>query len=177
MATWGTGISLKGSPGSKIYFGTGTPTDATSTVQGDAFFATDTQLFYQRGASSWGTGTLLRGAMGLTGVSGASFYSGPGVPDSSVNGNDGDLYLDLANGEIYKHVNGAWADQSYSILGPVGPQGPQGNQGATIRGTQTYTGSGAPSSNLSSFTPTAVAGDLYYDIGTTGGPYFYVLGS
>lgn len=170
MATWGTGVSLKGIDGSKIFFITGTPTDAgTSSRAGDVAFATDTNLIYQRGADGWpADGTSLRGAMGLTGVNGASFYSGPNAPDASVSGNDGDLFLAMGTGEIFKHANGAWEDQGYSILGAKGSDGAAG-----ARGSINYFGHGAPPSDLSTLSPAPQSGDVYYDL--DGGPTIYPL--
>jgi hypothetical protein len=175
----GSPISLKGPagspgvagvPGSKIYFVTAAPTDTNaSSVPGDVAFNTATNLLYQRTSTGWPTsGSLLQGGMGVTGVSGASFYSGPAAPTASApaNPNNGDLYLDLANGEIYKFVNGAWSDQGYSIIGPPGQVGSPG-----IRGSQIYSGSG--SFVASNFTnPSPAAGDLYLD---TSGPTLYVI--
>lgn len=184
-ATWGQGLVLKGTRGSLFSITNGLPTDANATnLPGDFALDSTTQLLYTRGASGWPTsgGVLLRGAMGVTGVSGASFYSGPGAPTASspANPNNGDLFLDLANGEIYKFVNGSWTDQGYSIQGPQGIQGPPGVAGAATRGSQIFSGSGAPSSNLASFSngsvTGAVSGDLYLDTTTAPAPTLYILG-
>lgn len=176
----GSAISLKGpageqgasgADGSRIYFITGTPTDTNASAKdGDVAFATDTNLLYQRTNGAWPTqGTLLRGGMGLTGVNGASFFSGPNPPDASVTGSDGDLFLALTTGEIFKHVNGAWADQGYSIMGPAGAAGAPGAPGQ--RGTQIYTGAG---DFVASNYPDAQPSDLYID---TNGPTLYVIQS
>lgn len=133
--SFGSAVSLKGpkgdpgQAGSQIYQAAGTPS-STLGVSGDYFFATDTYTLYQKDDSGWpDAGTVLRGAkgdMGVTGVTGASFLSGAGNPSTvtfPTPPNDGDLYLDLAAGEIYKHVAGSWADQGYSIKGPAGADG------------------------------------------------------
>lgn len=185
MAIWGQGISLRGprgEDGSKIYFITGTPTDENaSAIEGSVAFDTDSQMLYQRGAEGWpAEGTLLRGATGLTGVNGASFISGPGTPDGTVTGADGDLFLALDTGEIFKHVDGAWADQSYSIKGPVGSVGPVGPAGeAGIRGTQVYTAVGEPPADLATLNPPAQAGDIFYNVDPSNpeAPVMYVLGA
>jgi hypothetical protein len=150
--SWQATANLRGPAGSQIYFGNGSPA-ATLGLVGDCFFATDTFYFYQRTASGWpSTGAYLRGGMGITGVNGASFYSGSGAPTMAAN--NGDLYVNLAPatsggaGEVYKYVSGAWADQGYSIQGPAG-----------LRGTQIYNGSGAPDS---SNTPSDAATNDYY---------------
>lgn len=152
--SWQATANLRGPAGTQIYSGTGTPA-STLGLTGDYFFATDTYYLYQRTASGWpSTGVLLRGGMGITGVNGASFYSGNGVPTMSAN--NGDLYVNLqpatsgGAGEVYKYVSGAWTDQGYSLQGPAG-----------LRGTQIYDGQGAPTS---SNTPSsAAAGDYYLD--------------
>lgn len=144
--SWQATANLRGPAGSQIYFGTGTAADSLG-LTGDCFFATDTYYFYQRTASGWPTsGVYLRGGMGITGVNGASFYSGSGVPTMAAN--NGDLYVNLSGGEIFKYTSGAWADQGYSIIGPAG-----------LRGTQIYNGSGAPNS---SNTPSDAAANDYY---------------
>ncbi|RYF08876.1 MAG: hypothetical protein EOO40_07665 [Deltaproteobacteria bacterium] len=136
--SWGTGTSLKGPAGSQIYFGTGTPA-ANLGVAGDCFFATDTFFFYQKTSTGWpASGTLLRGGMGITGMNGATFYSGAAAPTSSspASPSKGDLYLMLTTGEIYRYDGSAWSDQGYSIKGPPGQ-----------RGTVTSSGAGAPTSS------------------------------
>lgn len=166
--TFGSAVSLKGpqgSPGSQIYFGSGTP-DANLGVAGDVFFASDSNLLYQKTASGWpADGTLLRGATGFTGVNGTNFISGHGEPTDA--GNDGDLYIDLAAGEIYKSQGGAWSDQGYSLKGPQGEQGVQG-----VRGSQIYVGHGAP--DMANY-PNADLGDLYFDQDT--GNMYAITGS
>lgn len=166
--TFGSAVSLKGpqgSPGSQIYFGSGTP-DANLGVAGDVFFASDSNLLYQKTASGWpADGTLLRGAMGLTGIDGASFISGVGAP--TMDANDGDLYLDLGAGEIFKREAGAWADQGHTLKGPQGEQGQQG-----MRGSQIYVGHGAP--DIANY-PGAGLNDLYFDQDT--GNMYAITGS
>lgn len=182
---FGSGVSLKGpkgdpgtagAAGTQIYQATGLP-DSTLGVAGDYYLATDTGVLYQKTASGWpSSGTMLRGAkgdMGVTGVSGASFLSGSGNPSGitfPTAPNNGDLYLDLAAGEIYKYADGAWADQGYSIKGPAGQAGQNGQDG--LRGSQIYTGTGAP--NIANY-PSAAAGDMYFD--TSSGNYYVVQAS
>lgn len=155
--SFGNAVSLKGpqgAAGSQLYFGNGTP-DSALGVAGDAFFAQDTSYIYQKTASGWpATGTLLRGAMGVTGVDGASLYAGPGAPSTYTFAQapkDGDFYFDLVAGEVYVHQSGAWVDEGYSIKGPQG-----------VRGSRIAVGSGAPSSVPAD----AMAGDLYLDQST-----------
>lgn len=177
MATWGTGISLKGVPGSRIFFITGTPTDTNASArQYDCAFATDTYMFYQRTSSGWpSTGTLLQGPMGINGVDG-SFFTGTGAPADSLGAGVNAIYFS-STGEVYTRAKGAsWVDTNQNFTGPAGPMGPAGAAGSSVRGTQTYTGNGAPSSDLTTFSPgPAMKGDLYYDL--SAGPTLYVLGN
>lgn len=55
------------------------------------------------------------------------WYSGSGNPDNSI-GYEGDFYVDLLNGAIYKKGTEYW-NKEMSIVGPVGPQGIQGIPG------------------------------------------------
>lgn len=56
------------------------------------------------------------------------WYSGNGTPNTTI-GQDGDFYVDLYNGAIYKKVGDIWVFQM-SIVGPAGPQGEKGIPGA-----------------------------------------------
>lgn len=55
------------------------------------------------------------------------WYSGNGLPDKQV-GLEGDFYVDLVNGSIYKKNKESWVYQ-FSTVGPEGKQGIQGNPG------------------------------------------------
>lgn len=52
------------------------------------------------------------------------WYSGNGNPDNQV-GKEGDFYVDLVNGGIYKKVQGYWVLQ-FSTIGPSGLPGEDG---------------------------------------------------
>ena len=69
------------------------------------------------------------------------WYSGNGVPDNQM-GEDGDFYVDLYNGAIYKKNTEYWEFQfstvgpkgakgDIGVPGPTGPQGPKGPKGDT----------------------------------------------
>ena len=66
---------------------------------------------------------------------GGGNLSGNGVPANSL-GNNGDLYVDLLTGDLYKKYNNQWAE------GGTGPQGPQGIQG--VKGDQGDPGETGP---------------------------------
>lgn len=154
MATnpWGAGINLvgnTGTPGSQIYFGTGTPPSTTG-IAGDVFFATDTSYIYQKTSSGWpSTGKLLMGAAGLMGSNGSSFHASASNPQST-DGANGDFWVNWTTGEAFgPKASGSWPDTGYSIKGPTGATGAQG--------VNLLNGSGAPASSLGNI------GDAYID--------------
>lgn len=57
------------------------------------------------------------------------WYSGNGAPDNQI-GWEGDFYVDLVNGSIYKKDKEYWVYQ-FSTVGPKGDQGIQGVPGPT----------------------------------------------
>lgn len=71
-----------------------------------------------------------RGATGAPGVAGATWTTGSTAPSSTTGQQDGDLFLDLANGEVYEDVGGAWVAQG-SLQGHAGPPGVPGTAGPT----------------------------------------------
>ena len=76
---------------------------------------------------------------------GAKFYTGAGAPANTL-GNDGDVYINTAGGDVYNKVNGAWTPVM-NIKGPPGSAA-----------SKLLKGSGAPSSALGN------DGDMYIDI-------------
>lgn len=69
------------------------------------------------------------GAKGDAGEDGASVLSGSGIPAEAL-GSNGDTYLDVATGDIYKKTDGAWA-KTGSIKGSTGETGAKGDKGDT----------------------------------------------
>lgn len=89
------------------------------------------------------------GPTGATGAAGSTWYEGAGAP--STTHNNGDLYLNLTNGDVYKQTSGSWGSPVGNIEGPTGPTGPSG---------PTYsagTGLTLTSTTFSLTTPVAVA--------------------
>jgi len=72
--------------------------------------------------------TGAQGPQGPAGASGGVWFTGSGTP-SAATGNNGDLYLNTANGDVYQKVSGAWTFEA-NISGPAGPQGATGSTGA-----------------------------------------------
>lgn len=181
MATWGMGISLKGAAGqagSQIFFITGAPTDSNASARpGDVAFATDSNLLYQRGTSGWpSNGTLLKGGMGVHGTN-SQLYVQSGAPADSLGLGDDGIYVRSDTGDLYSRdsADSTWTKSTYSLRGPAGADGAKGADG--LRGSQQYFGSGAPSSDLSTFSPPAMARDTYTSLGGATDPTLYVLGS
>jgi hypothetical protein len=56
-----------------------------------------------------------------------AWRQGSGAPSSGL-GNNGDVYVDTASGDLYTKTAGAWST-STNIKGPQGPQGTTGNDG------------------------------------------------
>ena len=54
---------------------------------------------------------------------------GTGAPSGGT-GEDGDLYINDANGDVYKKVTGAWGSALFNITGPAGADGEDGAPGA-----------------------------------------------
>ena len=114
------------------------------------------------------------GPQGIQGPEGSSVNVGTGSPASTF-GNDGDVYIDDSNGDLYSKSSGSWTldgnitgpQGQQGIQGPEGPEGPQGIQGIEgpvgpqgpqgLQGTSIRSGSGAPASSLGN------DGDIYVD--------------
>jgi len=69
------------------------------------------------------------GTNGESGAPGSQIYVGSGAP-STAQGLDGDLYLNSATGDVYKHAAGSWGSPAANIKGPQGIQGQAGATGA-----------------------------------------------
>jgi hypothetical protein len=164
-----------GEDGSVIYAGSGAP--ATSIGKdGDYYLDKSTgNLYGPKTANAWGTPLALRSGSGGTGTQGPQGPSGPqgaqgakGNPGSQILngsgapaaglGNSGDYYLDKTGYFLYgpKTANG-WGTPVL-LRGAQGPQGPAGPAG--IPGSQIFSGTGAPASNL------GINGDFYLDKNT-----------
>jgi hypothetical protein len=165
--SYGSPISLKGikgDAGGLIYQGD-LPPEQSFGKTGDAYIAASNQTFYVKTEDGWpSNGILLKGDIGMKGLNASLFVTQGSPADVALNTvpNEGDVGIDKTTGEIYEYRGGSWVDDGYSFKGPAGADGK--------RGTQTYTGQGAP--DLSQY-PDAQAGDLYYDLAA--GPDLYVI--
>ena len=153
-----------GAPGSVWYTGSGLPSNSLG-IDGDYYLNTQSSNVYFKSSGTYSLVANIKGATGATGAAGATWRSGSGAPSDSL-GVDGDLYLNIANGDVYVRSSGM-----YSVVTNI--KGPTGFTGAT--GATWYSGSGAPSNGL------GVDGDLYLRTDTsdvylkTSGTYSIIL--
>jgi hypothetical protein len=94
---------------------------------------------YKKTGAGWGSALFnTKGATGANGTNGALWYSGVGVPSTSL-GAINDYYLKSDDGIVYKKTGAStWASQLFSLKGATGaastvagPQGPAGTKGDT----------------------------------------------
>ena len=161
--TWSKGSNLKGpkgdtgaqgtkgADGKSILTGTGAPANGLGT-NGDAYVDTATGDLYTKANGTWSKASNLKGPKGDTGAQGAkgdkgdkgdkgadgkSVLTGTTTP-SNNEGNDGDVYVDTATGDLYTKEIGVWI-KSGSLKGPKGDKGDKGdsaNQNGGTNGNQ-----------------------------------------
>ncbi len=102
-----------------------------------------------------------------TGGLGAQIYTGEGAASSEL-GNNGDLYIEIATGQVYKKITGEWADQGFSIKGDDGTDGTDGTDG-----DDGDTGPAGPANTVFSATD---ASTITFNIDTDGGMQSVTLG-
>lgn len=124
-------VGIDGEDGRTVLNGTTVP-DGGIGVDGDFYLRTTNYVIYgPKLGGDWGSGVSLvgppgadgaDGADGLDGVDGQSLLNGDGAPSGAL-GNDGDMYLDYTNYDIYgPKTAGAWGSGT-SLLGTVGSDG------------------------------------------------------
>lgn len=77
-----------------------------------------------------------KGADGKDGINGSQILSGANAPSNST-GSNGDYYINITNGYLYKKISGSWSYTNICMKG-TGEQGPQGPAGASF--LEGYTG-------------------------------------
>lgn len=132
-----------GQTGSVWRSGVGVPSDAVGTDL-DFYLNTANGDVYQRSAGHYSVITNIKGADGTNGADGADgtngtdgedgrdgnqWFTGTGVPSDGI-GEDGDLYLNIANGDVYQKASGTWGASVANITGPAGADGADGAPGA-----------------------------------------------
>lgn len=140
--------------------GVGAPADDLGSP-GDYYLDTTNGAVYEKtGSTVWSNIANIKGPIGLTGddgpagpagaqgeqgvpgvpgvdgqdgIDGAAWYDASGAPPS-VLGQDGDYYLDAANGDVYTKGGGAWSLHG-NIKGAPGADGADGADGPTAIST------------------------------------------
>jgi Pectate lyase superfamily protein/Collagen triple helix repeat (20 copies)/Bacteriophage Mu Gp45 spike protein len=125
--SWSSVGNIKGQDGSTWSSGTDVPLGFGS--DGDYYLRTPTGDIYLNTEGAWSVIGNITGPVGLTGPQGTTFREGSGVPSSGL-GNDGDSYLNVANGDVYLKVAGLWGSPIGNLRGPVGADGAPGSPGA-----------------------------------------------
>lgn len=171
--TWTIVANLQGLPGADgnmIRSGAGAPDNAVG-VNGDLYLRTSNSDMYQRAAGVYSVLFNLEGEDGTNGTDGTDgtiWRTSHGAPSNGL-GQNGDLYLDLDNGDVYLKQTGTYSiacnifgtdgtngtdgtDGTNGTDGDDGAPGSNGTDGATIRN-----GAGAPSNGL------GANGDYYID--------------
>lgn len=98
-----------GSNGATWLTGTAAPL-ATQGNVGDLYLDTATDGVYVKAVAGWALVTNLKGAprdAGAPGAPGTQYLTGYGSP-GSASGNVGDLYVDLATGNLFKQTGSGW---------------------------------------------------------------------
>lgn len=118
-----------GPRGSKWFSGSGAPGTVSGAVSGDLYLDTSgTGNWYSYNGTSWSLQGTILGPTGPTGAS-STWRTGSGAPASGL-GNNGDMYLNTANGDVYgPKASGAWGSPSANIVGPAAPQATSSTQG------------------------------------------------
>lgn len=151
-----------GAPGSVWYTGAGAPAVGVG-INGDYYLNGTNGDVYHKTSGAWSVTSNIRGAQGAAGATGGvgpagptgpqgipgtagtageKWFTGSGAPAAGT-GATGDLYLDVASGDVYDKASGSWVKVG-NIKGKPG--------------TVTFNGNGAPVSQGA-----AILGDYYLD--------------
>lgn len=100
--------SIRGEDGTMWYTGEENPSLTLSTKNGDLYLNTTTCDIYKRVNSGWTKIANIKGADGGPIGSGNAWHTGEGIPSESLSANEGDLYLDTNNCDVYKLTSQGW---------------------------------------------------------------------
>jgi hypothetical protein len=158
---------------------------ASEGKNGDLFLNSATGEVFQKAAGAWlsiatlsGFGPGADGGGTDAATPASTWLTGSGAPASTL-GVDEQLYLDVANGDVYRKSSGSWSKlgniaAAGGPTGPTGPTGPAGDTGPTgptgstgPTGTTGDTGPTGPTGPTGDTGPTGPAGDTG-PIGPTG---------
>jgi hypothetical protein len=105
------------------------------------------------------------GQKGSKGDMGTSLLSGYGAPDISL-GNDGDVYINLINDDIYSKISGNWV-----LQGNI--KGEKGDPGTETNGFSAYMASGSQVSSTGTLANWSVEPIPYYDMDNFNGTTYF----
>ena len=132
-----------GTPGS-VWYSDVAPPVGFEGVDGDFWLDEVTGIVYKKASGTWSNIFQLSpgpaGADGADGTDGSTILNGNGVPDNG-SGNDGDIYVDTANGDLYIKDGGLWGTV-VNLKGPTGDTGSPGNDGLGFTGGSYDSGTG-----------------------------------
>ncbi len=115
-----------GTNGSTWRSGSGAPSAALG-VDGDFYFRTDTDDVYQKAIGVYSVIANIKGSpgpsgsAGTAGADGATWRDGSGAPSNGL-GNNGDYYLNVSQGDVYRKSAGNYS-MVVNIMGPPGAAG------------------------------------------------------
>jgi hypothetical protein len=152
-----------GTAGASVLTGATNPASGLG-ANGDSYVNTVSFHYFTKAAGAWTDQGSLKGADGI----GNAFFTGTGAPGTISGSIPGDIYIDTANGDVYKKVGVSWTGPVMNITGPqgqTGAQGPAGGTGATgAAGKSLLNGSGAPTNVVGNDGDSYInrtTGDLY----------------
>jgi hypothetical protein len=102
----------------------------------------------------------------------AKWYEGAGAP--STTHNNGDLYLNTTNGDVYQQAAGAWGSPVGNIKGATGSTGSAGSNGSN--GTNGSAGATGPAGPANTVYGAADGSTITFNIDTNGGLQSVTLG-
>jgi hypothetical protein len=118
-----------GQRGSKWFTGSGAPGTVAGALSGDFYLDTSGNgNVYTYNGTTWSLNNSIIGPTGATGAS-SVWRTGTTAPAAGL-GNNGDMYLNVATGDIYgPKTSGAWGSIAENIVGPPAPQATSSTQG------------------------------------------------
>ncbi len=109
---------VAGADGTMWLSGQGAPNESVAGKDGDFYLDMLNYDIYKNSAGSW---QMVGNIQGATGQAGATFLTGALDP-TSVEGKNGDMYLNTMSSDLFQKVNGNW-EKLANIRGEAGEEG------------------------------------------------------
>jgi len=122
---YGENVSGGSGGGNDWRVGAGAPSLIGGDEEGDMYLDTTADDIYQVQSSVWAFVSNITGATGAQGdpgVDGNDWRTAAGAPSLIGGDEEGDMYLNETNGDVYQVVSSAWA-LSTNIIGATGAAG------------------------------------------------------